>query len=110
MLICPGKHSCLIQCDQALQGYISTEGLAEAGCEQLDLVPLHDARIAAGECHELLVVVIHRALVAEKSQVTHRRVGEWWAEANVDQLDEARPCQKATIEFKPMELELGIIK
>jgi hypothetical protein len=71
---------------------------------------LRDARIAAGKRHELLAVVVYRALAAKQSQVTQRQIGERRPEVDVDQLNESRPRQEAVVKLELMEPELCIIK
>jgi hypothetical protein len=76
----------------------------------MELMFLRDAMIVAGKRHELLAVVVTQALTVKQSQVTQRRVGERRPDADVDQLNEARPHWEATVKLEPMEPELCIIK
>jgi hypothetical protein len=73
--------------------------MSKTGHEELNLVILRDALVAAGHGHEPGVEIIDRAVTPEKGELVDQAVGERWPEPNLDELDEMVPRWRAVVEL-----------
>lgn len=80
----------VFQGGRSLEFYVDAERVAEAGREDRDLLRLCHVSAPGEEREELLLVVVHRARALDVDELAQRVAACRRAEAEVDELDEAR--------------------
>jgi hypothetical protein len=68
---------------------VDTQGVSEAGGEDVDLLELGDAVAAGEELHEVVRVFGHRADALELDELAQRVASRWRAEAPCEEVGEA---------------------
>jgi hypothetical protein len=89
---------------------VRAEGIVKAGDEQLNLLPLGQGGVMAGEGDEALGVVIHRAGVPQHGEFANGAIGERRPEAGIHQLHELGPHRPPVVEFHAVKPQLGVIQ
>jgi hypothetical protein len=83
-----------------LELYICAQGVAEAGCEDVDLMLLHQVVAAWQQRQKLALVFRHYGLAAKLNQLTKWVAAERRIKPLVDKLDEVLPWWLAVIPFE----------
>jgi hypothetical protein len=99
LFIGSGEDDSVVEGGRLLQGDVSSQGIAQADDEELDLQWLGEGGVTARQGHELFGIVIDGAGAAQHHQSADGAIGEGRLEAGIYQLYELQPCRPPAVEF-----------
>jgi len=102
-----GEVHGLLEGLRSLQFHVNPQGIAEAGGEEINLLPLGDIVTTCEEEQELILVLRDRSSPAEVRQLTQGIAAHRRSESSVDEVDELRPCRDAAVPVQAVVPLLG---